>query len=152
MRPKRFLNEGESYSQFLERGAMMAEKERPERELAQFNGVAKLYRMRLDAERGNVPDDPKFRKEYPELFSLLVNNHIDPEHWTEPGKLTITNNNGDWAVGVALAGIGAYVEVLAATVEEGLHKLDVGLADGSLKPRFNLKRRGRPRKTDKSEK
>lgn len=119
----------------------MAKPEKPT-----VNGLSDIYRMRQLAERGIVPTDDSFREQYPALFSILVNNRIDEKHWTEPAKLSISNAAGDWSFGLSAPGLGGFTEVLARTIPEGFALLDVGLANGSLKWRFNLKRRGRPRK------
>lgn len=125
----------------------MAGKRTPE-----VNGVAGLYELRRLAERGTVPCDDTFRERWPYLFSILVNNRIDDKRWTEPLRLSVQNANGDWQISLSSPGLSGYVSTLASTFDDGLTKLDRGLADGTLKWSFNLKRAARARESKNSEK
>jgi hypothetical protein len=123
-----------------------------ERKSPEVNGLADVYALRRKAERGVVPCDEGFRKQYPSLFSVLTNNRLDDKHWTEPARLSLQNDHGDWAVGLAAPGLGGFTSVLAPTLEAGLALLDEGLCLGTLHWRFNLKRSGKARKDPDSEK
>jgi hypothetical protein len=113
--------------------------------------MARVYELRQLAERGVVPNDDVFRERWPALFSILVNNRLGEDQWTEPARLSISNSSGDWCASLSAPGLAGYTETLGATFDQALTALDVGIASASLKWRFNLKKRGRPRK-DASEK
>jgi len=138
------LAHGESYSQFLYRSEVMANNRVDRLEPPTVNGVADIFRLRHTAEMGQVPTDEAFRTRCPHLFSLLTNNRVDDHHWTEPARLTITNSNGDWLLGLSVPGAKAFAELLCSTLDEGLSQLDVALAKGALKWKYNLKRQAKP--------
>jgi len=122
------------------------------REAVIVNGMARVYELRQLAEKGLSPNDETFRERWPALFSILVHNRLGNDQWTEPARLTVSNACGDWCAALSAPGLAGYTETLGPTFDQALTALDVGIANGSLKWRFNLKKRGRPRKDTAHEK
>jgi hypothetical protein len=115
---------------------------------APLNGVAALYHARQKAQDGAWPDDKEFSERWPSLFSIMCNNRLDPKHWTDPARLSISNSCGDWLIGLSVPGLAAFTQVMARTVNAGLDALEKGLFDGTVQWTFNLKRPAKVRKVE----
>lgn len=110
-----------------------------------LNGVAALYRARALVERGIVPNDDSFRQRCPSIFGYLTQNTVGEGQVIDGSFLRVSVSAGDWCVSLGIPALGAYCEVLAATVDEGLAKLDSALATGAAAWRWSVKRKARVR-------